>query len=388
MKNSRNIIDFEIIWKKINKAISEEEELYLNKWLSESPKHQRFFKSAEQYYEKGSQFENIPVELKKSWKIVSKHSENRRAGISRFVTVVSTAAASVIIIFSLFYFTNKEFFNQSIVQNKQVIKPGTDKAVLILDDGTVHDLSNQKEFFLKEGASTIKSTGDKIEYVGQHEEKKELKYNTLKVPRGGEFYLVLSDGTKVWLNSETTLRYPVFFPDDERKVELIGEAYFEVEHNAKSPFLVSSDDQVIKVLGTQFNVMSYKNDPFIYTTLVNGEVEVSLKNNPEIKKILYPNEQSTIEKGNNFIEKKLVDVYALTAWKDGRFVFQDKVLSDIMKTLSMWYDVEVVFQDIEKKNMRFTGNLPRYSNFEDVLYKIGKTNEVEFIIENERITIL
>ncbi len=388
MKNSRNIIDFEIIWKKINKAISEEEELYLNKWLSESPKHQRFFKSAEQYYEKGSQFENIPVELKKSWKIVSKHSENRRAGISRFVTVVSTAAASVIIIFSLFYFTNKEFFNQSIVQNKQVIKPGTDKAVLILDDGTVHDLSNQKEFFLKEGASTIKSTGDKIEYVGQHEEKKELKYNTLKVPRGGEFYLVLSDGTKVWLNSETTLRYPVFFPYNERKVELIGEAYFEVEHNAKSPFLVSSDNQVIKVLGTQFNVMSYKNDPFIYTTLVNGEVEVSLKNNPEIKKILYPNEQSTIEKGNNFIEKKLVDVYALTAWKDGRFVFQDKVLSDIMKTLSMWYDVEVVFQDIEKKNMRFTGNLPRYSNFEDVLYKIGKTNEVEFIIENERITIL
>ena len=388
MKNSRNIIDFEIIWKKINKTISEEEELYLNKWLSESPKHQRFFKSAEQYYEKGSQFENIPVELKKSWKIVSKHSENRRAGISRFVTVVSTAAASVIIIFSMFYFTNKEFFNQSIVQNKQVIKPGTDKAVLILDDGTVHDLSNQKEFYLKEGASTIKSTGDKIEYLGQHEEKKELKYNTLKVPRGGEFYLVLSDGTKVWLNSETTLRYPVFFPDNERKVELIGEAYFEVEHNAKSPFWVASDDQVIKVLGTQFNVMSYKNDPFIYTTLVNGEVEVSLKNNPEIKKILYPNEQSTIEKGNNFIEKKLVDVYALTAWKDGRFVFQDKVLSDIMKTLSMWYDVEVVFQDIEKKNMRFTGNLPRYSNFEDVLYKIGKTNEVEFIIENERITIL
>jgi len=143
----------------------------------------------------------------------------------------------------------------------------------------------------------------------------------------------------------------------------------------------------VKVLGTEFNISSYKEDQFIYTTLVKGSVEVFVKDKAEIKQKLIPNEQSAINKSDMQISKRAVDPYRYVAWKDGRFVFQDQNLGEIMKTLSKWYNVEVVFAREELKTIRFTGNLERYSDFGKVLGQIGKTNEVKFNIENNLITI-
>ena len=146
-------------------------------------------------------------------------------------------------------------------------------------------------------------------------------------------------------------------------VELTGEAFFEVTKNEKVPFIVSSNNQQVRVLGTQFNISSYPDEQSTVTTLVEGSVEVSLQGNPAEKTTLKPNEQSYFSNNENVIMKRNVDISQFVAWKDGRFVFQNQTLENIMKTLSKWYDVQVVFANENSRNLKFTGNLERYSDF-------------------------
>ncbi len=380
-------IDFEIIWKKIHDQASEEEKAVLETWLTQSASHRKYFENAIQYYRNGSQHSNTSAELEKALKIIQ-----RKAGISspsRNKQIIAITSIAASILFVLYF----QFFNEKITQtttNKQIVQsivPGSTKATLVLSDGSEYDLTKNKSSIIATDGTEIKNTGTKLEYSGYDTKPTEMRYNTLKIPRGGEYFLVLSDSTKVWLNSETTLRFPVQFTGDVRRVELIGEAYFEVTENKKVPFIVSSGNQSVKVLGTQFNVSSYLDNPNIYTTLVNGKVEVSLLNNPDAKMILKPNEQSTISQTDNKIQKQIVDVSQYVAWKEGRFVFQNQTLKEIMMTLSKWYNVDVVFDKEELKNVRFTGNLERYDDFSSILKKIERTNEVKFEIDKNLIII-
>jgi ferric-dicitrate binding protein FerR (iron transport regulator) len=387
MQKERTIIDFEIIWKKINHSITEDEEVLLDSWLKESPAHQRYMDNAMKYYLEGSVFEDTKTVSEKAWEALNLKERRKSSNHSGWIIALSAAAIAIFLIVT-YLLPDQKIGNTPLVMEKAIqIKAGTNKAVLILNDGSVHDLTVSNNLVLNEGGSEIKSQGDKLEYTKQKNQPKEIKYNTLSVPRGGEFFLQLTDGTKVWLNSESELRYPVQFSGKERRVELTGEAFFEVARNEKAPFLVESGEQTVKVLGTEFNISSYKDDPLIYTTLVKGSVEVFLKNMPEINQILAPNEQSLLNKLEAQISKRIVDPYSYVAWKDGRFVFQDQNLGDIMKTLSKWYNVEVTFASDELRDFRFTGDLQRYTDFSEVLRKIGKTNEVKFIIENNKITI-
>ncbi len=387
MQKVQTIIDFEIIWKKINHTITEDEERLLSGWLSESPAHQRYMDNAVRYYHEGSIFGNTKTESGKAWKDLNIREQINTSHHTAWLISLSAAVIAIFLIVNYFLPINKtEIAPLALIQAEQ-IKPGSNKAMLTLADGSVHDLTASKNLLLNDGGSEIKGEGDKLLYTGKKNGSKEVKYNTLSVPRGGEFFLQLEDGTKVWLNSETVLRYPAHFNGKERRVELSGEAFFMVAHNKKVPFFVESGEQSVKVLGTEFNISSYKEDPIIYTTLVNGSVEVSFKNMPEIKQNLAPNEQSSINKLEAQILKKIVDPYRYIAWKDGRFVFDDQNLGEIMKTLSKWYNVEVIFAREELRNFRFTGDLKRYADFGEVLRKIGKTNEVTFIVENNKITI-
>jgi ferric-dicitrate binding protein FerR (iron transport regulator) len=386
METNQNI-DFEIIWKKIHNQINEEEEILLNTWLEQKTSHRKYFENAVRYYRDGSQHSNSSAELKKALRNI-----HQKAGIhspyrnTQIVAITSIAASILFIIY--FQFFNAE--KHEAIKTEQVaqsIVPGSTKAILILSDGSEHDLTAASSSIIATDGTEIKNTGTKLEYSGQASNPAETRYNTLKIPRGGEYYLVLSDSTKVWLNSETTLRFPIQFANDVRRVELTGEAFFEVTRNTNLPFIVTSGNQTVKVLGTQFNVASYADNQNIYTTLVEGRVEVSLLNNPEEKIILKPNEQSTISQTDNKIQKQTVDASQYVAWKDGRFVFHNQMLEEIMKTLSKWYNVNVVFDREELKKVRFTGNLERYANFSDILGKIERTNEVKFEIEKNLITI-
>lgn len=387
MSKQRNIIDFEIIWKKIYKEmISDEENKLLQSWLEEAPVHQEFYEQVQRFYAEGSHFRNNEG-LKKAWKNVQRKTRNVRKTVFRLATVASGIAASILIIAVLFYFTNKN--SEPGVTGNELIKPGTDKAVLVLNDGSEHNLLPGKSFFFREGHSILHSTEGKLEYnpSGKKISDTEIKYNTLKTPRGGEFFVRLSDGTRVWMNSGSSLRYPVQFPEKERKVELTGEAYFEVVKKEHSPFLVTSGEQVVKVLGTRFNISSYAESKFIFTTLEEGKVEVFEKNNPQNKCMLIPNQQSVFSKKDLLVSGRQVDPSTFVAWKEGRFVFDDESLGSIMQTLSRWYDVDVIFVNTGRKNVRFTGNLQRSVNIQEVLAKIEKTEEVKFRINDKTVTV-
>ncbi len=390
MSKTVTIIDFKIIWNKIHHTITDEEQKLLDQWLDEDYAHKKFFDSVKQFYLSGTSFDNNEKETIKAWeKVMSKTIIKPKRKIIQWLSYVSVVLFVIFVTVTIYFISSGEKetnFERCIIENP--IEPGTRKATLILDNGETYLLADNKEEVLLDGETEIKNTGTTLEYISKEKSKKgEIKFNTLKVPRGGEYFLVLSDGTKIWLNSETTLRYPVNFEKKERRVELEGEAYFEVTKNKESPFLVFSDEQVVKVLGTEFNILASPEKEEVLTTLVKGEVEVFLKESPEIKQKLIPNNQSLFSKQKNTISQKNVDPYKFIAWKEGRFVFEDESLSDIMETLSKWYNVEVIFSSEEARNYRFTGNLQRYDEFSEILKKIEKTNEIKFVIEDHTVFV-
>ena len=207
--------------------------------------------------------------------------------------------------------------------------------------------------------------------------------NTLVVPKGGEFAIVLADGTKIWLNADTRLKYPTFFTGDKREVELEGEAYFEVQHDEKMPFIVKTSQSAIRVYGTTFNVKAYPDDSFQKTTLEEGSIGL-LVSNKEFK--LVPNEQAILNTDNkvNIIK---INARQQSVWRHGRFLFDNENLEDIMAQLARWYDVNIFFIGPKVRDLHFSGEIDRYENIEKVLHMIGLTTNISFSIKEKTITI-
>ena len=286
-------------------------------------------------------------------------------------SIFKYAAAAVIagIITTTFIFRDNLFYSNSptepSVVNSNKIVPGTDKATLTLEDGTQVALEKGNSIKTK----NANSNGEEIIYNAEEPNKKEIAYNYLTIPRGGQFYVKLSDGTQVWLNSESQLKYPVSFVEGEtRKVELVyGEAYFDVSPSSMhhgSKFKVINKSQEIQVIGTEFNVKAYTDDNNIYTTLVKGVVEVKTSSG---EKVLKPSEQSNLNLSNNSLKVSKVDVNTETSWRRGVFSFKGKSLKEIMKVLSRWYDINVIFENKDLENLKFKGSLEKSQSIEDIL---------------------
>jgi len=387
MSKSDNLIDIKIIWKAIHNQATWRERAKLETWLQEDEKHQRYYNSLKEYYERGSTINPSSDEIEGAWNNVKHRISGKKSNIRRRLVVITSAAASLLVALTFFYYTKPGQEQVHVAENVNTIQPGCKKAVLILDNGKSLNLAANDTFQIKEDGASLKNSGNKLQYTASSKSSEKLSYNTLKVPRGGEYYLVLADGTKVWLNSESTLRYPVKFLGDERRIELTGEAYFEVTKNKHKPFRVVSGKQIVTVLGTHFNISSYPEDSVTYTTLVEGHVNVQLKDDPTVQQILVPNEQSSVSLTGDQITKRVVDPTPYVAWKNGRFIFKDERLEKIMSTLSRWYDVHVAFSNQRAKEIQFTGNLERYSDFTEILNLIEKTDEVKFIIKDNLVTV-
>lgn len=312
-----------------------------------------------------------------------------------FGKISYSIAASVALIISLGLFawfqynTVDKRIENRIVQVKEFEKndilPGSDKAILTFDDGSEVILDNSKNGTLsKQGETSIlKPENGQLVYESKQSAITQPRYNTITTPKGGQYQVVLSDGTKVWLNAASSLRFPLVFSGNERKVEMTGEIYFEVAKNAKKPFKVISDGQVIEVLGTHFNVMAYPNEKATKTTLLEGSVKVS-KN--ERSTILQPGQQAKVG-FNNGIFRTINDVSLEEelAWKNGYFQFNNASLELIMRQIERWYDVDI--QYIGKiPDEHFTGKLQRNTNLSNVL-KILSMSEVQFKIEGKKIII-
>ncbi|SFD99113.1 FecR family protein [Flavobacterium phragmitis] len=295
------------------------------------------------------------------------------------------AAASLVLLFSVTYFVwnEKAFKSQDKIVINKDIEIGRDKATLTLEDGSVVGLEKGTAY----SNSNASSNGEKIIYKSGQKATSQV-FNVLTIPTGGQFNIQLADGTKVWLNSESQLKFPVAFTDGEtREVQLIyGEAYFQVSHSTEhkgSHFKVLSKGQNIEVLGTEFNLKAYQDEESIFTTLVNGKVRLSSPNAGST--FLKPGQQSVLDKeGNEFIIKN-VEVFNEVSWKEGIFSFNAMPLKDIMKVLARWYDVKVVFRDPKNELVRINGILDKDQKIEEILNIISKTNKIPYEIKEKTI---
>ena len=313
----------------------------------------------------------------------------KRNKLERYKKIAFAASIILLVGISLF---NQFYFNEIKIINDPIVI-GTDKAVLTLENGDQVILEKGQKFQNK----TVNSDGKELSYSIKNRSSSNFKNekiasNFLTIPRGGQFSLNLEDGTKVLLNSDSKIKYPVkFIKGKKRQVELLyGEAFFDVsssQNNNGSEFIVSTKTQKINVLGTKFNIKAYSEDDIITTTLVEGKVKVE---NGENQILLFPNQQSKVDSNSPVINVSDVDVSQQISWINGLFSFNDTSLEDIMHALSRWYDLEFIFKSANQKGFIFSGILERTKSIEDILFIIEKTsssNEINFEINNKTIII-
>jgi ferric-dicitrate binding protein FerR (iron transport regulator) len=319
---------------------------------------------------------------------IQNHNRNR---IFRIRAWQSAAAAILILITAgIYYYQNSPepvLVKTETPRFKNDILPGNNKAILTLDDGSKINLDDAKTGILaSESNIDIKKTGSgQLEYAAGTQSVKTVKYNILSTPMGGEYQLVLPDGSKVWLNSGSTLRFPTAFIGSERIVELKGEAYFDIAKNPKMPFLVRTNNAMdIKVLGTQFNIMAYDDEKNINTTLIEGSVEV-LKGSG--KTMLKPGQEAILNRGSGNIKVASADLEQAIAWKNGYFIFYNENIESIMRKVSRWYNVDVVYQG-NLSNKDFVGTISRNKNISELLKMLELTGAVHFSIDGRRITVM
>lgn len=301
------------------------------------------------------------------------------------------AAASVVIVLStvavLFRPGSKPVKSNAIAQ-KNDIRPGRNKAVLTLANGqkiTLTDSVNG-QIAVQANVKIAKTANGQIIY----ELPKEVAdndltpgYNTIEAPTGGQWQVILPDRSKVWLNAKSSLTYPTYFSGNERKVELKGEAYFEVTHNAQMPFKVISKDQTVEVLGTHFDIMAYDDDIIMRTTLLEGSVKIS---NNGHSRILIPGEQAQVSDAGTKVTNE-IDLEDVMAWKNGYFKFNDN-LESVMRKISRWYNIEVKYANNVDPSLRFGGKISRYKNLSSALKIMELTGNVHFKVEGRRVTVM
>lgn len=308
----------------------------------------------------------------------SEHPIQKRVWIYSAASVLLLMGVITLLMFSRF---EGEVFTRPLTNQ---ILPGTAKARLTLANGQEIELNclgngvivEDSLLHVRNDASTLIYSSEKTPM--------EMEYNTLSVPDGAEYNLVLADGTNVFMNSGSKLRYPVVFTGMIREVYLSGEAYFEVTKDAARAFVVHAEQMAIRVLGTSFNVNAYPGQPTISATLEEGRIQVVLADREFNVK---PGERFLYDSKNQVSEIREVDTELYTSWKSGYYKFEGTPLHEIMSTLALWYNLDIFYQNPEVKEIEFTGRLRRYDNVMELLKKFEQTREVEFIIKERSVTI-
>ena len=375
-----------LIARYLSDEIGEEEQAELTRWRDESPENERLFQEI-------CKEENIKQNMQKRQTF---HAEDGWEGVQRKIQrhrfrhrILNICKYAAIFIFPVAIATVAIYKSgnepQPLSQVEEQIVPGGKKAFLILDNGEAIDLKSTSGVELKEKDGTVIQVDSTVLNYQQAPARtsEKLAYNKVNVPRGGEYQLMLSDGSKVQLNSMSSIRFPVQFAQDCRLVELEGEAYFEVSKTGQ-PFIVQTKGMKIEVLGTTFNISAYANEEY-QTTLVSGSVKVQTENGSN--RILKPSEQACITPGSNQINVRNVDTAFYTSWIHGKINFKDQRLDDIMKTLARWYDMDVVYENEATKELRFGCYVNRYNEITPLVKLLEQTGRVTVTVEGKTIKI-
>ena len=304
----------------------------------------------------------------------------------------AAAAILLIAIGAVFYKTYQkqghgEGYSNNIIK-KNSINPGSNKALLTLANGkqiVLNDASS--ETIIKQGNLVARrKTNGVLQYeslagAGKNEE---INYNTITIPRGGQYQVILPDGTRVWLNSESSLKYPTVFRGNDRTVELTGEGYFEVVNNKKMPFKVKFKGEVAEDLGTHFDIMAYDDEGETRTTLLEGSMKVTKGN---FYRVLVPGQQTVSANNQRGFTIENADAANVLAWKNGYFLFQNEDIEHIMRQVARWYNVDVVYQG-NRQDQVYGGRISRFKNISELLNNLELTGTIHFEVEGRRVTVM
>ncbi|SMO38814.1 FecR family protein [Solitalea koreensis] len=377
MNNSKAKI---LIKKYLDGTCSPEEKTLLESWYFSMAHNQEDETSELDYDQIGKEIWNkLPVQKQSAPSMIRLWPRYAAAAIILFI-----------LSFSVYFISNQRHTESSkslVVKNDRDILPGGNKATLILADGSSVVLGNLKKGVIanEENAVITKNEEGYVVYnVNAKETVTEVELNTLSTPNGGTYLVELSDGTKVWLNAATSLKYPTMFKGKERLVELTGEAYFEVAKNKEMPFRVKSNDQVVEVLGTHFNINTYSNEPDVKTTLLEGSVRIKQLSSG-VEKLLVPGQKAVLKPLQSGISLQKTNLDDAIAWKNGEFSFHNSDLKAIMRQLERWYSIEVKYEG-NVVNQSFGGSTFRNENLSEVL-KVLELGGVRFKKEGNVITV-
>ncbi|MCG8412064.1 MAG: FecR family protein [Bacteroidales bacterium] len=376
----------ELIQKELCNKLNLDEEKNLSDWINYSDENELIYQkiisdeNIEQQFLKYKRFSEIEAWDKLNLEI--KYKTRKRV-------IYKAMQYAALLIVPLFI----TFFMLRIIRSDFLAKQESDKSLssveLVLSDGKIVGLDDNNKKIISDvvydGIINDSLNGLQYDNVKQtNSQTNLLAYNTLKVQRGGYYQLILSDGTKVWVNSDSELKFPINFPGKKREVWLKGEACFKVTHNSQKPFVVIMGEEKIRVLGTEFNVSAYSKDKNILATLVKGSIEFCSKN--KVVNII-PNQQCIYNRKNKQAAVRKVDAYDFVAWRDGRFIFKSMSLENIMSQLIRWYDINVFFLDVETKMLKFRGEIQKDMNLKDVLNIISETTNVKFKVSNKKVYV-
>lgn len=309
----------------------------------------------------------------------------------RLFPVFARVAAILLVFIAVglyFYQSKKDIDEKGLDQASIAINAGGYKATLTLADGKRISLddANVGQLAQQSGVSIRKTADGQLVYdLSGNSKDSAIGINTIETPRGGEYQVILPDGTKVWLNADSKLVFPAVFKGDERNVDLIGEAYFEVAKNKRMPFRVSSDGQTVEVLGTHFNINAYADDFNVKTTLLEGRIRVLGKASGKAV-ILTPGQQSAVAK-TGLTKVSEVRADDAIAWKNGYFLIDKQPLPEVMRKISRWYDVEIEYRGRLTKET-FVGQVPKFGKISEVLAALELTGLAHFKIEGRRVIVI
>lgn len=385
MKIEKNIFDkWELLLRVLSEEIPEEDR-HFQYWLNEDIENRKLYLSLKEGEENDEPFDKEQV-FNNISNILNLNIERKKPLYLKrgFKYVASSVAVIALFFIALNHYTSKENTIPEKAE-KNIYDPGSKKAYLLSMKGEKIDLSESFEVQKEDGTVISNSSEGVISFEKTASVKKKIEQQTIYVPKSGEYELVLADGSKVFLNSESQLTFPSYFEGNTRRVELTGEAYFEVKKDGK-PFIIQTPDLSIEVLGTSFNVNAYQTNPYINTTLVEGSIRIRLSEKQETF-LLQPDHNLRLDKLSKEISVQRVDTDIHTAWVKGEFVFRNQPLTEIFAQLERWYDFKIKYENPNIAKMRFTGSAEKARPLNYLLDLIQSVTDIQYKSEGDKIIL-
>lgn len=383
-----NFSKWELLLKVLGEEISENDPVF-QYWLNENKENKILYlrlkgesRDGEVSFDKDKMFDNISDIL--GFAIHKKVAFHQRKW---FKYAASFLAIALVGLSSYFILINRD--SPKVVEyaktKENIFDPGSKKAYLFSSQGRTIDLSETFELKNDDGTIISNKSEGVVRFQQNGSVKKKVEQHTIYVPKGGEYELLLADGSKVFLNSESKLVFPGYFEEDTRQVELAGEAYFDIKKDDK-PFIVKTAEMQIEVLGTSFNVNAYQDNESVNATLIEGSVQVHIPNSPETY-LLVPENNISIQKSSNKVSVQKVNTEIYTAWVKGEFAFRNQSLGNIFIQLARWYDFEIEYENPAIQTMRFTGSAEKVRPLDYLLNQIQLVTDIKYKKEGNKIIL-